>query len=147
MPLTIKGVEPERRYTVGFRLFDPKGEMRARHTMFYDVPRHLQPSFEWQPHITWSPQDPRNWDLGRWRVEIAVNGKVEATRTFEVVEWDPSTRHQLEQEAPRTRAPRLRWESDSVIRVRRALSSAGIHVAASLGYANIRLPLSPSTAA
>jgi len=29
---------------------------------------------------------PIEWELGQWRIEIAVNGQVEAERTFDVVD-------------------------------------------------------------
>jgi hypothetical protein len=92
--ITLGEVEPGRRYVVVYRLFDPKGEIRGRSMVVHDLPRRLPPNFVWRVHFTWSQEEVRKWDRGRWRVEISINGVVEGDRTFEVVEWGAATTRQ-----------------------------------------------------
>ena len=83
--VVLKGLEAGRRYEVRSRLFDPRGDIRARLTLAYDLPPRapLPEGFDLNVHFDWNLRNP---ELGRWRVEIAVNGNVEGERTFEVVE-------------------------------------------------------------
>jgi hypothetical protein len=83
----LKGLESSRRYEVQGQLVDPRGDRRARVVYVWDLPREVSPDFHLDVSFTWSfPSDPRAVSLGRWRIEIAVNGIVEGERTFEVIE-------------------------------------------------------------
>ena len=65
---------------------DPKGEVRARVTYVYDIPRTFPEAYLINIQFTYSPVDPPNWELGRWQVEVTINGAAEGERTFEVVQ-------------------------------------------------------------
>ena len=84
--LILGGLESNRDYTVRYKLFDPKDGMRAR--LVYSC--HIPPSFPVNEtitvHFNYVPPNPSTWQLGSWRIEIAVNGQVEGERTFEVVD-------------------------------------------------------------
>jgi hypothetical protein len=82
----LGGVEPGRAYEVRFRLFDPAGNLRERATFSLHVPSSFPPNATLIYEYSWAPQDPATWQLGRWRLEIAVNGQVESEGTFEVVD-------------------------------------------------------------
>jgi hypothetical protein len=82
----LGGLEPDRAYEVRFRLFDPEGNMRMRVSTPFHIPSGALPDFNLDFVFQWGPPDPSTWQLGRWRVEVAVNGQVEGERTFEVVD-------------------------------------------------------------
>ena len=80
--VTLGDVEPGRSYEMRVRWFGPDGGVTARMTKRLFSPELALPGFVltgdfWLEVRTIRP--------GRWRVEIAVNGEVEADRTFEVV--------------------------------------------------------------
>lgn len=82
----IGGLEWNRDYAVRFRLFDPDRNLRARAIAQIHTPSTLPPDFTATFHFSWAPPDPPRWQLGQWRIEIAVNGQVEVERTFLVVD-------------------------------------------------------------
>jgi hypothetical protein len=85
--VVLRGLEAGRRYDVRGRLFDPRGDTRARMTVAYDLPPSPLPEgFDLKVHFHWVVSNPPSRDLGRWRVEVTVNGNVEGERTFEIVE-------------------------------------------------------------
>jgi len=81
----LGGLESNRDYTVRFKLFDPNGDTRMRATISVHIPPSFPAQGTIQPNFCWVPPDPSTWQLGSWRVEVAVNGEVEGERTFEVV--------------------------------------------------------------
>jgi len=82
----IGGLERDRDYTVRIRLFDPERNMRQRMITSMHTPTVLPPDFTVNFYFSWAPPDPATWQLGKWRIEIAVNGQVEIERTFHVVD-------------------------------------------------------------
>jgi len=84
--LILGGLESNRDYTLRYKLFDPNGDMRTR--LVYSS--HIPPSFPVNgtitAHFNYVPPNPSTWQLGSWRIEIAVNGQVVGERTFEVVD-------------------------------------------------------------
>ena len=81
----LSGLHANRTYTIEYRLYNPRDELQERHT----VPLHMPPSWTLSDtqstYFVWSPVDPAAWPLGRWRVEIFVNGQLETERSFDVV--------------------------------------------------------------
>jgi len=84
--VSLGGLESERDYAVRLCLFDPEGNMRWRMIFSMHTPRVLPPNFTVTVNYSWSPPDPAAWQLGKWRIEITVNGQVETERTFQVVD-------------------------------------------------------------
>jgi hypothetical protein len=79
----LGGLEPNRLYEVSWRIFDPQGQLQAR---IASPPYHAPPDNHsmWSVNF-WQTFDPAKLLVGRWRVEIAINGRVESERFFEVV--------------------------------------------------------------
>jgi hypothetical protein len=82
----LGGLEWNRDYAVRFRLFDPDGNMRSRSIFSQHIPSAFPPDGTLDFAFFWTAPDPIAWQLGKWRVEIAVNGQVEVERTFLVVD-------------------------------------------------------------
>lgn len=82
----LGGVKGNREYTVRFRLFDPDGNLRARANLSQHIPSPFPPDAFANYQFNWTPPHPTAWQLGKWRIEIAVNGQVEVERTFLVVD-------------------------------------------------------------
>ena len=74
-----------RSYEAGWKLFDPRGELQSRYSFSADTPASWQASYTLDFRFSWSPINPQTWTLGRWRIEITVNGQLEAERSFEVI--------------------------------------------------------------
>lgn len=87
--VTLGGVEPNRDYEVRFGLFDPDSNLRTRYTIPFHASKELPAEGHVHFNFSWAPTDPNAWQLGRWRIEITVNGKVEGERTFNVVDVAP----------------------------------------------------------
>lgn len=79
-------LEAGRDYKVGCRWFDPEGNMLGRTTFDSHAPLGFQPDWHLDCWFFFTPFDPSKMQLGRWRVEITVNGQVEGERTFKVVD-------------------------------------------------------------
>ena len=81
------GLRGNRTYTIVYRLYGPNDELQERYT----IPMHMPPSWPLAERrsifFVWFPVDPAIWPLGRWRVEVFVNGQLETERSFEVVEY------------------------------------------------------------
>jgi hypothetical protein len=80
--IVLADVEWGRSYEVRVRWFGPDGGVSARFTKRALTPELAVPGYTlsadfWVVTKTMRP--------GRWRAEVAVNGEVEAERTFEVV--------------------------------------------------------------
>lgn len=97
--VVLRDLQPGRLYEVSSRWFGPDGGVTARASKRLTVPDSAKPSLSLDLQF-WSAL--RTMRPGRWRVEIAVNGEVEADRTFEVI---GSTRAQGPPRQPLGRAP------------------------------------------
>ena len=76
--VALQGLEPARTYEVQWRLFTPEGQLQARMAM--------PPNIASTPLVVyWFTINPSALLVGRWRVEIVVNGRMEAERFFEIV--------------------------------------------------------------
>ena len=83
--IILSGLTANRSYEVGWTLLDPRGELQSRHSLSIETPRNWQYSYTLDIRRNWFPTNPQTWALGRWRIEITVNGQLEAERTFEVI--------------------------------------------------------------
>ena len=82
----LGGLERDRDYAARARLFDPDRNMRAKVICSIHTPSKLPPDFSATFKFHWTPRDPSTWQLGQWRLEIAINGQVVVERTFLVVD-------------------------------------------------------------
>lgn len=80
--IVLADVEPGRSYEIRVRWLGPDGGVAARVTKRVFSPEPAPPGFTLTADF-WV--EVRTIRPGRWRVEVAVNGDVEADRTFEVV--------------------------------------------------------------
>jgi hypothetical protein len=82
----LGSIERNRDYAVRFRLFDPDSNIRVRSFYSQHIPSAFPLNATANFTFFWTPPDPTAWQLGKWRIEIAVNGQVEIERTFKVIE-------------------------------------------------------------
>jgi hypothetical protein len=80
--VTLKNLEPRRSYECRARFFGPDGGVFARVTQRMLTSDRLPLSYEL---FVIFESGTRAMRPGRWKVEVAVNGEVEAERTFEVI--------------------------------------------------------------
>jgi hypothetical protein len=80
--VSLIDLEPRRWYECTVRFFGPDGGVFARVTKRIQSPDPVHPSHQLFFIFESSARAMRP---GRWRAEIAVNGEVEAERTFEVI--------------------------------------------------------------
>ncbi len=83
--ITLSGLIANRTYEVGWTLFDPRGELQARSSSVIRAPANWPPSYTMVFRFFWYPVSPETWAVGRWRIEITINGQLEAERSFEVI--------------------------------------------------------------
>jgi hypothetical protein len=79
----VQGVEPDRDYELTVRWFAPDGGLVGRVSQTVRAPARFPPasSIRFYPFMTL-----QNRALGRWRVQIAINGQDEGERSFKVVD-------------------------------------------------------------
>ena len=82
----LSGLRRNHTYTIEYRLYDPNAELQARLTIALLMPPSWTLADTQSTYFVWSPIDTANWMLGRWRVELLVNGQLETERSFNVVE-------------------------------------------------------------
>src|SRR5262249_19892085 len=80
--VVLQDLEPARSYEISARWYGPDGGVAARATKRLIVPQAAKPSFTIELYF-WSAA--KTLKPGRWRVEITINGDVEANRAFEVI--------------------------------------------------------------
>jgi len=80
--IILGDVEPQRSYEIQLRWFGPDGGMAARFTR-----RAITPSLAARGFTVTADYwlETKAMRPGRWKAEIAVNGEVEAERTFDLV--------------------------------------------------------------
>ena len=83
--VVLSGLIANRTYEVGWTLFDPRGELQSRKFDVYRTPANWPPSHSVVSWFRWYPVSPETWAAGRWRIEITINGQLEAERSFEVI--------------------------------------------------------------
>ena len=83
--IDLYGLQGNRTYTIEHRLYNPNDELQGRHSVVLHLPPSWELSDTQNTYFVWSPADPATWPLGRWRIEIFVNGQLETERSFEVV--------------------------------------------------------------
>ena len=82
--LNLGGLEADRDYDAQFRVFDPDGFVRAKISAPFHTPSGFTLDKQLNFGVHWSPENPSTWQLGRWRVEVVINGRVEVERYFDV---------------------------------------------------------------
>lgn len=80
--VTLGGLRPEREYECAVRWIGPDGGVRARLAHALRTPAGIYQGFYYNCTFDWRSLP----ELGRWRVEIAINGQVEGERSFEVID-------------------------------------------------------------
>lgn len=83
--VTLGGLHPEQDYECAVRWIGPDGGVRARLARTLRTPAGIPQDFVYNCTFDWRLRDSLT-ELGRWRVEIAINGQVEGDRSFEVTE-------------------------------------------------------------
>ena len=83
--VSLSGLIANRTYEAGWTLFDPRGELQARFSSVFRAPANWPPSYSMDFRFFWYPVSPETWAVGRWRIEITINGQLEAERSFEVI--------------------------------------------------------------
>ena len=81
--IRLRDVEAGREYEVTARWFDPEGGLRAWVSKAMRTPDPLPPNFTSNSTLNMKLRDR---EIGRWHVEIIVNGLVLGARAFNVVE-------------------------------------------------------------
>jgi hypothetical protein len=83
--VSMGGLRPERDYECAVRWIGPDGGVRARLARAFRTPAGLPQDFTYNCTFDWRLRGSLS-EIGRWRVEIAINGQVEGERSFEVIE-------------------------------------------------------------
>jgi hypothetical protein len=91
--VTLGGLEADRDYAISARWLDPRGNMAQRATGTIHTPLEFPPNFYLNYRLRFTPSNPSTLELGRWRVEITVNGQVEGEHIFDVVDQEDSARY------------------------------------------------------
>ncbi len=82
----LGGVQPDRSYEVSIRWFDPQGNLVKRLTMPLHIPSQFAPGYSADLWFHYAYSDASQIPLGRWRVELIINGMVEGETSFQVEE-------------------------------------------------------------
>ena len=82
----LSGVKANQSYTVEWKLYNPNGDLFRRYTLQQSTPTHWHSSYTLDYWFNWEPIDQASWQLGRWRIELFVNGVLEVERSYDVVE-------------------------------------------------------------
>lgn len=83
--VTLRGLQAGRTYEVKWILVDPDGNQRSFLSLPINVPSEWRINYELYYTFDWTPPDPSSWQLGRWKIDILVNGTRELERFFMVV--------------------------------------------------------------
>ena len=84
--MELRGLEPERDYEITWRLFDPEGQQVSRTYHVLHIPKGSKPKKAIHFSFPWVLPEAAKWAIGRWRVEVTINGRVEGERTVDIVE-------------------------------------------------------------
>jgi hypothetical protein len=82
----LSALQANRLYKVDWKLFDPNGQLVSRYSLSLPTSEGWDPSYSLNYQINWTPPDQASWQLGRWRIDIFVNGQLETQRSFNVFE-------------------------------------------------------------
>lgn len=82
----LSGLQENRSYEVELKLYNPDSDLARRVAFSQSTSTAWHPSYALDYWFNWKASKPAWWWLGRWRIEVLVNGRLEAERSFHVVE-------------------------------------------------------------
>lgn len=83
--IELTGLQPDSIYRIELKVYNPNGDLTGRVSLSRSTPRIWQPLHAIQFLGHWAPVNQASWQLGRWRIEVFVNGRLEVERSFDVV--------------------------------------------------------------
>ena len=69
----LVGIQTGRNYIVTMNLHNPNGDLFYKYTLSQSTLRNWHPSYSLDFWFLWQTTDQKNWQLGRWCMEIFVN--------------------------------------------------------------------------